>query len=301
MGLLPLYFLYMEDKQFVNLVSQRKLTVFTITAMFLIAVSLFTFLQPLRYSATSTLLVVQNYGPNTDAYNVSRSNQFLSNLLAQIVYSDSFYEKVMESGYNIDKSIFPADVNQRKKQWRSMVYTQAIADTGMITLKTYHQDKTVADRINQAVAYTLMTEHSSYHGLGDNVKIKEINDSTLSDWPVKPNIALNLILGLIVGLAASLYFIYLFPAKQLSVKIDKSKNTSVKPWLAEPAEIEPSSEAAKAWPQAMPEIEPVLAYSPVETEEEDPGVEQEVEHDIEESKDEFKPYFRGNINNVIQR
>lgn len=295
------YFLYMEYKQFINLVSQKKLTVFTITAVFLIVVSLITFLQPLRYSATSTLLVVQNYGPNTDAYNVSRSNQFLSNLLAQVVYTDSFYGKVMESGYNIDKNLFSTDVNKRKKEWQKMVYTRAIADTGMITLKTYHQDKATADKINQAIAYTLMTKHSQYHGLGDNVKIKVINDSTLSDWPVKPNIILNLILSFIAGLAVSLYFIYLFPARQFSVKIDKLENITASQPLTEPTEAELSSDEALAWPEAQPEIEPVLAYNPIESEEENFSSEQDIEHDLEESKDEFEPYFRGDINNVIQR
>lgn len=291
----------MEYKQFVNLVSQKKLTVFTITAVFLIVVLLFTFLQPFRYSATSTLLVVQNYGPNTDAYNVSRSNQFLSNLLAQVVYSDSFYERVMESGYNINKSIFSADANKRKKEWQDMVYTRAIADTGMITIKTYYQDKAMANKINQAIAYTLITKHSQYHGLGDNVKIKVINDPTLSDWPVKPNIVLNLILGWITGLAVSLYFVYLFPAKKFSIKINKSANTSAGRPLVERIEVEPSSDGNSVWPKAQPEIEPVLAHGPVETEDEGLGAEQEVERNLEESEDEFEPYFKGSINNVIQR
>lgn len=291
----------MGYKQFVNLVNQRKLTVFAVTAVFLIAVTLFTFLQPLRYSATSTLLVVQNYGPNTDAYNVSRSNQFLSNLLAQVVYSDSFYEKVMASGYNINKNIFSADANKRKKEWQSLVYTRAIADTGMITLKTYHQDKATADKINQAIAYTLMTRHSQYHGLGDNVKIKEINVSTLSDLPVKPNVILNLILGLIAGLAVSLYFIYLFPAEKFSVKINKSENIFAGQPLIEPDKAEPSPDELSAWSEARPEVEPVLAYNQAETEEAGPGAEQEIQPGLEEPEDEFEPYFRGNINNVIQR
>lgn len=289
----------MELKQFINSINQRKLTVFTITLAFLAAVSLFTFLQPLRYSATSTLLVVQNYGPSTDAYNVSRSNQFLSNLLAQVIYSDSFYEKVMASEYNINKNIFSADANKRKKEWQNMVYTRAIADTGMITLKTYHQDKATADRINQAIAYTLMTRHGQYHGLGDNVKIKEINASTLSDLPVKPNVILNLILGLIAGLAASLYFIYLFPAEKFSVKINKSEDIFAKRPPVEPAEAEPSPDEASIWPPARPEVEPALAYNSAEAEE--AGFSIGDEHDIEESEDEFEPYFRGNINNVIQR
>jgi capsular polysaccharide biosynthesis protein len=292
----------MEYKQFKNLVKQKKLTVLAITAMFLVVVMIITFVQPLKYGATSTLLVVQNYGPNTDAYNVSRSNQFLSNLLAQVIYTDSFYEKVMSSGYNIDKNIFSSDVNQRKEQWQDMVYTHAIADTGMITLKVYHQDKATADKVNQAIAYTLMTKHSQYHGLGDNVKIKVINDSTLSDWPVKPNIALNLILGLVLGLAASLYFIHLFPDKKFNIKLNKSVNTFIEPSFSEPTEIESSLNETSVWPQAQSDIEPALAYNGFsETEEENSDVEQDIERDIEEAEDEFEPYFKGNINNIIQK
>lgn len=291
----------MEYKQFKNLVSQRKQTVIIITVLFLIAASLLTFLQPLKYSATSTLLVVQNYGPNTDAYNVSRSNQFLSNLLAQVVYSDSFYEKVLTSGYNIDKSIFPADANKRKKEWQRAVYTHAVADTGTITLKIYHQNKAVAMKLNQAIAYTLMTKHSQYHGLGDNVQIKIINDSTLSDWPVKPNIALNLLLSLAIGLIASLYFIYLFPDKKLGFDLARrsDKNNQPDSQLSRQAEITINEQSAD-WPRPRPEIrpEPVLAYEQLA---EDLEGGRELEEIGEGEDDEFEPYFRGNINNVIQK
>jgi len=282
----------MEHKDFLNLVSRRKLTVFIITAVILIAASLLTFLQPLKYSATSTLLVVQNYGPNTDAYNVSRANQFLSNLLAQVVYSDSFYEKVMTAGYNIDKNIFSVDTNKRKREWQKMIYTRAVADTGMIILKTYHQDKKIADLINQATAYTLMTKHGLYHGLGESVQIKIINDSTLSDLPVKPNVALNLLLGLVVGLAVSLYFIYLFPDKSLGFR--RARRQTVE---EEIAYVRPEPKQAFNW--SRPEIEaaePEMAYGQAE---EPAEAGQSVEAAGEE--DEFEPFFKGNINNVIQR
>lgn len=270
----------MEYKKFINLVGQRKQTVFIITAVFLIVASIITFVQPLKYSATSTLLVVQNYGMNTDAYNVSRSNQFLSNLLAQVVYSDSFFEKVMSSGYNIDESIFSSDINKRKKQWQKMVYTRAVADTGTIVLKVYHQNKAVADSINQAIAYTLMTKNSQYHGLGDNVKVKIIDNSTLSDLPVKPNVALNLLLGLIVGLSASLYFIYLFPDKSLGFRRRQRKE----------------AQSANNFNWSEPEIksEPAAIYN-------QPKFEEENEEEIDED-DEFETFsFKGNINNVIKK
>lgn len=260
-----------------------------ITALFLFVSAAITFLQPLRYSATSRLLVVQNYGISTDAYNVSRSNQFLSNLLAQVVYSDSFYDQVMASGYNLSKNIFFSDVNKRKKQWQNSVYTRAIADTGMIVLKTYHQDKRTADLLNQAVAYTLMTKNSQYHGLGDNVKVKIIDNSTLSDWPVKPNVILNLLLGLIAGLAAGLYFVYLFSGQSLAESDYEAVTLE-----ASPIKTRARGSAILA--------RVVLENSPVAPEAEH-AAEQSVELDIEEAgeEDEFETYFQGNIDNVLKR
>ena len=170
-----------------------------------------------------------------------------------------------------------------------MVYTRAIADTGMITIKTYHQDKATADKINQAIAYTLMTKHSQYHGLGENVKIKIINDSTLSDWPVKPNIILNLFLGLIAGLAAGLYFIYLFPSKAIGFNRRQRINYAAEPFVETPVE----NQAA---------YEPELAYEPAQVLNEIAEDEASNELDIEEAgeEDEFEPYFKGSINNVIR-
>lgn len=269
-----------------NLVKQKKQTVIIITALFLLAVSLFTFLQPLRYSAASRLLVVQNYGPNTDAYNISRSNQFISNLLAQVVYSDSFYDQVMASGYKINRNIFSSEVNKRKKQWQSLVSTRAIADTGMIVLKTYYQDRHTADLINQAIGYTLMTKNSQYHGLGDSVKVKLIDNSALSDWPVKPNMVLNLLLGLIAGLAASLYYIYLFP---------NQAGRAVEPMLE--AEAEPAIAYRPA--RTAPVYTPSRAMEPAE---ENFPAAPAVEQDIEQAgDDEFEAYFKGDINNVLQK
>ena len=281
----------MGYEQFTNLVKKRKQTILIITVLFLIVVALITFTRPLKYSATSQLLVVQNYGPNTDAYNVSRSNQFLSNLLAQVVYSDSFYEKVQASGFNL-ASNFSADPNQRKKEWSQTVYTKAVADTGMIIIKTYHQDKKIADRLNQAIAFTLITKHGQYHGLGDSVQVKIIDNSTLSNWPVKPNVILNLLLGLIVGLAASFYFIYLFPNK--AINFSRGRHAGRLETLPE-AETELKFVEQPAYETVQ--SEPV--YQTAEILNEVAAMDDELK-DLEEA-DEFEPFFKGSINNVIPR
>lgn len=221
----------MQYSEFINLAKKKKQSVLIITASFLLLVLIFTFVQPLKYRATTKLLIVQNYGQTSDSYAISRSNQFITNILAQVVYSDNFFREVLNSGYNIDKEIFSTDINKRKKQWEKMVDTRAVADTGMIVINTYYQDKETADQINQAIAYTLKLRHAEYHGLGENVSVKVIDTTTVSDFPVKPNIILNLIFGLVFGFGLGLYFVYFFPTKEIKIKLWQRRKNNISPDL----------------------------------------------------------------------
>lgn len=195
----------------------------SVALAFLIIVLFFTFIQPLKYRATSELLVVQNYNQAADAYTVSRSNYFLSNILAHVVYSDSFFNEVLESGYNINSGAFSQNSNKRKKQWQKLIKTKTINDTGIIAIYAYHQDKEQAFLLNQAVAETLKNKHQEYHGLGDKVAIKIIDKTYITDWPVKPNILLNILFGALIGLAAGAGFAYLFPDQEFRIRLRLKK------------------------------------------------------------------------------
>lgn len=196
---------------------QKKVTVIIITAfIFLLAIAI-TLTQPLRYSVTTKLLVVQNYGANADAYAIARSNQYLSNVLSQVVYSDAFYDSVMNSGFNVSASNFPTNDVERRKFWLDMIDSKSIGDTGMIEVITYHQDKRFADQVNRSIAYILQTKNNEYHGLGDKVRVKVIDNSIASVWPVKPNLLVNAFFGLFLGLILSACYIRLWPDHEIVI------------------------------------------------------------------------------------
>jgi len=207
----------MELNKFLSLIKRRKQTVFSITFTFLVIVLVFTFAQPLKYRSTTKLLVVQSNNSSSDAYSISRSNQFLGNILSEVIYSDSFFELVLESGFNIRKDAFSDNPNKRKKQWERLVSAKSFSDTGIIVVHTYHQDKYQAKQINQAIAYILKMKHNLYHGLGDKVSVRIIDKPSISDWPVKPNIILNAIFGVLFGLLLSFGFICLYSDKEIRI------------------------------------------------------------------------------------
>jgi len=206
----------MKIEEFIDLLKNRKQVVFAISILFLTLTLAITFLQPLKHRATSRILLVQEAGLNSDAYSISRSNQFLTATLAEVIYSGSFLEQALSAGFNIETSYFSLDLNKRAKQWHKTVSSRALSDTGMIIINTYHPDKYQAEQINKAVVYTLISKHQQYHGLKDKISLIVLDKTTTSNWPVKPNIILNFLFGLAGGLILALAFIYVFPRAEIN-------------------------------------------------------------------------------------
>jgi capsular polysaccharide biosynthesis protein len=213
----------MELINFLRLIKAKKQTIISITAIFFALTLVITFIQPLKYGSESQILVVQDYGVGIDPYVAAKSNDYLSNILAQVVTSNSFFEEVLNSGFNIDKNYFPERADKRLKTWSETVSAKALNDTGIISINVYHTDKYQTEQIARAINYVLKTKNSMYHGGGNKVNVMTINEPIVSNWPIKPNIILNTLLGVILGLITSLYYIYLFPESQYNFSLMPKK------------------------------------------------------------------------------
>jgi len=213
----------MDLLQFIKLVGKRKQTVITVVILFLVIAVIFTFAQPFKYASETKILVIQNFPQGSDPYAVSRSNQYLSSVLARIVNTNLFYNEVINSGFNIKKNYFPENVEKQIRLWDKTVSARTIGDSGLISIKVVHPDKYQSDQILRGVNHVFKTNHSFYHGLGDQVSIKTVDQPYTSDWPVEPNIVLNLMLALAFGIVFSFSFIFLFPEEKFSFKMFSSQ------------------------------------------------------------------------------
>ena len=219
----------MELNYYINLLKNRKQTVLAIVLLFLFLTAIFTVVQPFKYSSGSQLLIIQNFSKNTDPYTASKSNEYLSNILARVILSNSFYNNVLTSGFNINKNYFSGSAKEQMKKWDNTVSANAINDSGIIALTVYHSDRDQAEQIARAIGYTLQTKHTIYHGGGDNVNIKIIDEPITSNYPIKPNLIMNFILALVVGFIFSLIYIYLFPEEKFNIKLmpEKKKKSKI--------------------------------------------------------------------------
>ncbi|MFH0856524.1 MAG: hypothetical protein V1860_01345 [bacterium] len=178
-----------------------------ITFFLVFITAILTLFQPLKYESSSRFLLVRNYDGIADG---SKSVQYLSDILAKVIYSTSFLNEVLESGFNVDKKFFSNGENI-KKQWEKTVQAKTSSDTGIISVDVFHKNKEQAIAISQAIGHVLETKHMLYHGGGNNVSIIVIDKPITTKWPVKPNIIVNLILALIFGIISSIGFIYFLP------------------------------------------------------------------------------------------
>ncbi|MBI4280587.1 hypothetical protein HY628_00135 [Candidatus Uhrbacteria bacterium] len=168
--------------------------------------ALLSFLRPLEYSSTIRLLVIQRSALGLDPYTAIRSAERVSENLANIVYTTSFFEKVMASGFSIDQNVFSSQETKRRNQWRRMVDTQVARGTGLLTISVYHRDREQAKQIASAIGAVLQLEGWTYVGGGD-LQIRIVDTPLSSRYPVRPNIPLNAFTGLILGIIGGVGYV----------------------------------------------------------------------------------------------
>ena len=190
--------MFLERSPLKLLKKRWKVLVFAglIVAVLSVAVSM---LFPLQYRADAQVLIISKSRYGVDPYTVVKSAERVGENISQVAKTNDFFEKVMsQPGYSIDQGTF-ANLSERnkRKKWQKTVNTSVVYGTGVLNISAYHKNQTQAKQLAGAVASTLVSKGWEY--IGGDVTIKVVNDAVVTKWPVKPNLAVNAILGFIVG------------------------------------------------------------------------------------------------------
>ncbi|MFA4943051.1 MAG: hypothetical protein WC564_05465 [Patescibacteria group bacterium] len=200
--------------EFSELIKNKKQTLVSFFLIFFLLGAVFTGLQTFKYGTTSKLLVIQEGASGVDPFAVSRSVEYLSGLFSQVVYSNSFFNLVQDSGFNIDKTYFKGDSINQMKLWRKTVSAKSVENSGVINISVHHPNAYQAKQIALAVNNVLMTKNSNYQGIGSSVKITVIDEPLVSNYPNQPNLLINFGLIVVSSLIFGLIYIYIFPEEK---------------------------------------------------------------------------------------
>ena len=135
-----------------------------------------------------------------------------------------------------------------------MVATQVASESGIMTVDVFYKDKTQAEIVSRAIASVLINDSAEYHGGGSSVVIKMVNTPLVSNYPVRPNIILNVFSALILGLILSSgYVIY----KEYSKISDQNLNSDV-------IEIQ-KEKSNEGFQQEDTDFDPEMEQAPIKT------------------------------------
>lgn len=171
------------------------------------------FLFPLQYRSTMKLLLIQRQLSQADPYTAMKASERIADNLGQIVYTTSFFQKVMTAGFNTDPAVFKDDEIKKRQQWRKMIETQVVRGSGMLVVSVYHTDRQQAEQFARAIAFVLTKEGWQY--VGGDLDVKLVDEPLQSRWPVRPNIPANAFTGLVLGVIVGSAYVLIAGRQQV--------------------------------------------------------------------------------------
>ncbi len=165
-------------------------------------------IQSPKYKASSRILVVQKQVEGQDIYSISKSAQYICQVLREGIYSDSFFNKVIESSNQIETSDFSEQTKERRKDWQKDIEVNIIRDLGLMEINVFYPNKDKAENLSIAVTDVLKNNHGFYHGVGENVSLKILDQPLVSKKPVSINLFVGTFLGALIGFCIALFWIF---------------------------------------------------------------------------------------------
>jgi capsular polysaccharide biosynthesis protein len=208
----------MTFKEIIKLIYQKKWLIFWLTVLGAVLFFDLMVIQAPQYKTSSKILVIQKQVAGQDIYSISKSAQYLCRVLKEGIYSDSFFDKVFQSDYQIEVSDFPSQLKERRKQWQKTVKAKIVRDLGVIEIEVFYPDKEKAEQISWAITDVLKKEHRFYHGGGENVKLRVLDKPLVSEKPLSLQLWLGSILGALIGFFIGLVWVLGKTKKDVSLE-----------------------------------------------------------------------------------
>lgn len=212
----------MEHLNYWSIIKKNWQTVAISTLLLIVLALGLSLTQPLQYRSRVELLVVQKQSLTMDAYAAARASEKLANGLATVVKTQSFFDKIMAGDFNISRAHFPYEQKEVRKYWQKNITTSVSPETSLLRVDVYDKNRSEANKIANAVAYTLVNSSGEYYGGGNDVFIKVVNEPLASNHPVRPNIIVNGLSGLVIGLILSFGWIF-YQANKNSLVVSESE------------------------------------------------------------------------------
>ncbi len=169
-----------------------------LTALGFVLALIFSLIQTKKYSSQVRLLITQTNVTGVDPYTAIKSTERIGQNLAELVFSSSFFNGVINEG-GVDANYFTLnDEIEKRREWAQTVEVGVTPGTGVMYITAYHPDRAQAAAIAVAVSRQLAEQAPNFFGY--SVRVQIIDDPLPSRYFAKPNFATNIGFGTLLGL-----------------------------------------------------------------------------------------------------
>jgi capsular polysaccharide biosynthesis protein len=159
-----------------------------------------------KYKATAEVLVVQDQLGTQDFYSLTKSAEYLGNILVEAAYSTTFIDVVKE-GEQVDSSFFPNDRKEQLKKWKKMVRIERSSSLGILKVVVFSDNKDEAYKLTEAI--TTVLRHKNYLFRGKtNVDIRLLSSVLVDDNPNIKTILVVVLGSFALGFMVCIVFVY---------------------------------------------------------------------------------------------
>lgn len=172
-----------------------------------------------NYKATLDLLIVQNQAGSADYYALSRSADYLTNIMTETVYSEKFLDEVMATG-KISRPFLASGNLKRLKEWQKTVSVKKNSSVGIVNIKVFADSENQAAEITSAVSDVLVNKNALFLGEGQNIEVR-----TLSGPIIEKNPSVSqMMLASAGGMLAGMFFCFLIVFYRAEINKTEQKN-----------------------------------------------------------------------------
>ena len=161
--------------------------------------------QILIYKSSARLLLTQRSDSSFDPSNAIRGAEKITGILAKVIRSEDFLNQILLTNPDLTNKL-PIDNGARRNSWQSMVVPSS--DGSFLDIKVFHSNPELAQDIASTTAFVLINQASLWHGSGEDLIIKLIDQPLVPVNPVRPNPQQNTAVAAAIGFILGISLIY---------------------------------------------------------------------------------------------
>lgn len=192
------YMNFVRKKGFLRIAKEsipQGLVLGTLLVVFGIAAA-FVFQERFKASADFMISSTQE---GQDYYTATRSAEYMSRVLGEILYSESFITAIVDTG-RVDSNFLPRDKKTRLDDWSKMLQVKTNSELGFIQVSISGKSEREVSKISQAVIAVLGEKGSELFGSGgEKVSVRLLSGPIIENNPSPFELGIIALVGLILG------------------------------------------------------------------------------------------------------